>query len=53
MLKNLPPDAGDSGSIPGRGIKIPRGSGHLSLQVETTQHRQSLGSATREAPKMQ
>ena len=31
MVKNLPSNAGDTGSIPGRGAKIPRTAGQLSL----------------------
>ena len=32
MVKNLPSNAGDEGSIPGRGSKIPRAAGKLSLR---------------------
>ena len=31
VVKNLPSNAGDTGSIPGRGAKIPRAAGQLSL----------------------
>ena len=31
VVKNLPSDAGDRGSIPGQGTKIPRAAGQLSL----------------------
>ena len=31
MVKNPPSDAGDLGSIPGRGTKITHATGHLSL----------------------
>ena len=31
VVKNLPSNAGDTGSIPGRGTKIPRTVGQLSL----------------------
>ena len=31
VIENLPCDAGDQGSIPGRGTKIPHASGQLSL----------------------
>ena len=31
VVKNLPSDAGDAGSIPGRGTKIPHAAGQLSL----------------------
>ena len=33
MVKNLPSNAGDSGSIPRRGAKILRAMGELSLQA--------------------
>ena len=32
MVKNLPSNAGDEGSIPGRGSKIPHATGKLSLR---------------------
>ena len=35
--KNLPCNAGDSGSIPGQGTKIPNPSGQLSLCATTTE----------------
>ena len=31
MVKNLPANAGDAGSIPGLGTKIPHSMGQLSL----------------------
>ena len=31
VVKNLPSNAGDAGSIPGRGTKIPHAAGKLSL----------------------
>ena len=31
VVKNLPSNAGDAGSIPGRGTKIPLAAGQLSL----------------------
>ena len=37
MVKNLPSNAGDVGSIPGRGTKIPHAVGQLSLRVTTTE----------------
>ena len=37
MVKNLPSNAGDAGSIPGRGTKIPHAAGHLSLHATTTE----------------
>ena len=33
VVKNLPSKAGDTGSIPGPGTKIPRAAGQLSLHV--------------------
>ena len=36
MIKNLPFSAGDSGSIPGWGTKIPHASGQLSPGTATT-----------------
>ena len=35
MVKNPPSNAGDVGSIPGRGTKIPHTSGQLSLHATT------------------
>ena len=35
MVKNLPSNAGDTGSIPGRGTKIPHAMGQLSPRVTT------------------
>ena len=40
VVKNLPSNAGDMGSIPGRGIKIPHAVGQLSL-CTTTRERKS------------
>ena len=37
MVKNLPSNAGDTGSIPGWGNKIPRAAGQLSLRTTTTE----------------
>ena len=37
MVKNLPSNAGDVGSLPGWGIKIPRAMGHVSLSAATTE----------------
>ena len=37
MVKNLPCNAGDTGSIPGRGTKIPYAMGQLSLCATTTE----------------
>ena len=35
MVKNLPSKAGDAGSIPGQGTKIPHAMRELSLSVTT------------------
>ena len=35
VVKNLPSDAGDAGSIPGRGTKIPHVARQLSLRATT------------------
>ena len=37
MVKNPPSSAGDAGSIPGQGIKIPRVVGQLSPCATTTE----------------
>ena len=37
MVKNLPHNAGDVGSIPGQGIKIPHAAGQLSWRATTTE----------------
>ena len=37
MAKNLPYNAGDVGSIPGQGRKIPHAAGQLSLHATTTE----------------
>ena len=37
VVKNLPSNAGDVGSIPGRGTKIPHAVGQLSLCTTTTE----------------
>ena len=37
MVKNPPCNAGDSGSIPGQGTKIPHAVGQLSPWAETTE----------------
>ena len=34
MIKNLPSSAGDAGSIPNQGIKIPHAMGQLYPQLE-------------------
>ena len=44
MVKNPPSSAGDSGSIPGRGIKIPHAAGQLSHGPQLL----SLRASTRE-----
>ena len=35
MVKNLPSDAGDVGSIPGQETKIPHAAGHLGRSPRT------------------
>ena len=35
VVKNPPSNAGDAGSIPGRGTKIPHATGQLSLRAST------------------
>ena len=35
MVKNPPSNAGDAGSIPGQGTKIPHAAGQLSLHAAT------------------
>ena len=37
MVKNLPSNAADTGSIPGRGTKIPHATGQLSPRATTTE----------------
>ena len=37
MVKNPPSNAGDAGSIRGRGTKIPHASGQLSTRAATTE----------------
>ena len=37
MVKNLPYNAGDMGSIPGQGTKIPHAAGQLSPRATTTE----------------
>ena len=37
MVKNSPSSAGDAGSIPGRGTKIPHATGQLSPCATTTE----------------
>ena len=37
MVKNLPSNAGDVGSIPGQGTKIPHATGQLSPCATTTE----------------
>ena len=47
MTKNPPSNAGDMGSIPGWGTKIPHAMGQLSPCTTTTEN---LGPSTREKP---
>ena len=49
MVKNLPCNAGDMGSILGLGTKIPHAAEQLSLLVVTTESRSSRAHATRES----
>ena len=37
MVKNLPSNAGNVGSIPGQGAEIPHAAGQLSLCATTTE----------------
>ena len=37
MVETLPSNAGDAGSIPGRGTKIPHAAGQLSLCATTAE----------------
>ena len=37
-VKNPPPNAGDVGSIPGGGAKIPNAAGQLNQCTATTEH---------------
>ena len=37
MVENPPSSAGDAGSIPGQGTKIPHAAGQLSLRATTTE----------------
>ena len=41
MVKNLPYNAGDSDSVPGRGTKIPHASSQLSQHTATTESKWS------------
>ena len=59
VVRNLPPNAEDAGSIPGRGTKIPRASGQLSSEAQLESPRAanyrahvlwSPGVTTREKP---
>ena len=40
VVKNLPSNAEDTGSIPGRGTKIPHVAGQLSLHATTREARE-------------
>ena len=54
VVKNLPANARDMGSIPGQGTKTPHAAGQLSLNTTTTKAHMpySLCSAIREATAM-
>ena len=41
VVKNLPYNAGDVGSVPGQGTKIPHATGQLSPRTTTTSSRAS------------
>ena len=53
MVKNLPSNAGDAGSIPGQGTKIPRASGQVSPCTATREKpcaaTKSLSAATKDS----
>ena len=38
MVKNPPSNAGDAGTIPGQGTKIPHAAGQISPHTATTEH---------------
>ena len=38
VVKNSPPNAGNMGSIPGQGTKIPHATEQLNLHAATTEH---------------
>ena len=44
VVKNPPCNAGDTGSVPGRGAEIPYATGQLSLQTSTTEPESSRAS---------
>ena len=44
MVKNLPANAGDTGSIPDPGTKIPHVAGQLSLCATTPEARELMSS---------
>ena len=46
MVKNPPSNAGDAGSIPGQGTKIPHATGQLSLRATTNEPAHSGAHAT-------
>ena len=61
VVKNPPSSAGDMGSIPGRGTKVPHAAGQLSPRITTTEptrcgvcarqlERENLHATTREKP---
>ena len=54
VVKNLPSSAGDVGSIPGEGTKIPHAAGQLSPRATTTElshlNERALSTTTREKP---
>ena len=50
VADNLPYKAGDPGSIPGQGTKIPHATGQLSLHVPAPQGEEKPPRATRKTP---
>ena len=50
MVKNLPSNAGDAGSNPGQGTKIPHAAGQLSPRSTTREKPAHPRSTTREKP---
>ena len=47
VVKNLPSSAGDIGSIPGQGTKIPQGAEQLGPLTATTEPTHSRGTTTK------
>ena len=51
MVKNPPSSVGDTGSIPGRGIKIPHATGQLSPRATTREKIPSVAPKTQHSQK--